>query len=107
MHGSRNQCVMPVQLLSDPHSLKERNKKTFQENRGGSSQPKWPTSATKSAKSGHSPISLDHFFGQLLKQQWDSETERFRGFQVDHQKIFGRLLNRKVSRNSPFKIRST
>ncbi|MGC2827835.1 MAG: hypothetical protein WA322_27000, partial [Pseudolabrys sp.] len=28
------QCVMPVQLVSDPHSLKERNKKTFQENRG-------------------------------------------------------------------------
>ena len=34
MHVSRNQCVMPVQLVSDPHSLKERNKKTFQENRG-------------------------------------------------------------------------
>ena len=34
MHVSRNQCVMPVQLVSDPHSLKERNKKTLQENRG-------------------------------------------------------------------------
>ena len=34
MHVSPNQGVMPVKLLSDARSLKERNKRTFQKNRG-------------------------------------------------------------------------
>jgi len=34
-------------------SLKERNRKTFQKTEAGTSQPKWPTSATKSARTRH------------------------------------------------------
>src|ERR1035437_2271437 len=52
MHVSRNQCVMSVQLVSDPAPYRSVIGRRFKKIEAGTAQPKWPTSATKSANSG-------------------------------------------------------
>ena len=46
--------------------------------------------------------SFDHLVGELLKLQRHLESERFRGFEIDHQLELGRLQDGQVSGSFAF-----
>src|SRR3974390_1705898 len=41
---------------------------------------------------------FDHFVGERKDRFWDGQTERFRGLVINHQLVFGRLLDRQLPR---------
>src|SRR5262245_16407720 len=47
-------------------------------------------------------VSLDHLVGRLQKWHRDSEAKRLRSFEIDDEFVFGRLLDRQVTRFDTF-----
>ena len=48
------------------------------------------------AINGSGSVSLDHLVGEREQIRRQFKADRFRGLQVDHKQIFGRLLERQI-----------
>src|SRR5438034_3036464 len=56
------------------------------------------TSATKSAISGHRPVSLDHLVGAAEQGHWNRKSECFGSLEIDNQLDLRGLLYREIGR---------
>jgi hypothetical protein len=50
---------------------------------------------------------FDHLVGATEEGIWNGEAERFRGFEIDHELDFGRLLERQIGRLFAFEYASS
>src|SRR5262245_51555468 len=50
------------------------------------------------ANGGHWPVLFDHFVGEREYGRRNREAQRFRGLEINYQRVLGRRLHRKVGR---------